>query len=113
MKFKKALLPITAVSFAVLLSACEPTDGDVQSAVSNEVNKVNKAASDMMGAKVADTMKVELVSAKKISCKEAQGAPGYICDVEMTVKSPFAGQQTQTGPVRFVKGDSGWVVTDK
>ncbi|MCU0938157.1 MAG: hypothetical protein MUC86_03250 [Burkholderiaceae bacterium] len=97
------------LALGVLLAACSagPSEGDIKSALDRAVNQANDLTVKMVG-KAGAGMRTEVVSVRKIGCKE-DGA-GYLCDVEMKVKSPVVGEQTGTRSARFVKGSDGWTV---
>ena len=117
---KVSKLAITLL--ALLLAGCssEPSSSDIESAVKKSVDDANKAAVEMAtafaGAKTMEKMKdsipqAKVNSAKKIGCKE-DGKNAYRCDVEYDVEQPMMGRIQKVMPMRFVKGSSGWAVSN-
>lgn len=82
MNFEKTATVVTAIGIATLLSACEPTDADINKAFQAEIEQSNKEAAQDAGGKLPADQQAKLISSKKIACKEAQGQAGYVCDVE-------------------------------
>ncbi len=120
MKFAASLLSISAT---VLLTACssEPSDVDIKTAIQRQMDAEQKtrvdaveaiAGKELAGMVVDMTkdMMVELVSTKKLGCKQAKEQAGYNCDVEIALKSKLTGEQKNVVSQRFVKSDTGWVV---
>ena len=93
----------------IALAACSagPSEGDIKAALDRAVNQANDLTTKMVG-KMGAGMRTEVISVRKIGCKE-DGA-GYLCDIEMKVKSPVVGEQTGTRSARFVKASDGWSV---
>ncbi len=107
---KNKISMVVALTACAFLTACEPNDAEIKSALEKDIVDANKglaAIGNMVGGK---DMKIEIVSAKKIACKEAQGNPGYVCDVSYEVNLPVVGKKEQTSNLRFVKGDKGWEI---
>lgn len=71
-----------------------------------------KATAANLGAssEQADDLTPQIHGVKKIGCKAATGADGYVCDVQIDVTTPLAGRQTRTSTVRLVRGSDGWRV---
>lgn len=95
---KFALLIIGGVA----LSGCsgEPSGSEISAAMD---------AQSKIDAPVLALTGVEILSGKKIGCKEV-GEKAYKCDVEVTMK--VRGEtKTSPGSLRFVKTSDGWRVT--
>ena len=108
---KTILIPLLAIA----LSGCsgEPSESDIKSAFSKEIDKANAFVDRASGGNEAmktfsKSMKTELKEVKKLGCKEAQDASGYNCDVKVTAVAPLVGETTNTATARLIKGDDGW-----
>lgn len=104
-------LRLHAILMASLLAAgCSsgPSESDITDAINKQNSASQAAASKVMG-KSADAMKTQVLSVKKIGCKEDGAA--YLCDIEMHVKAPIVGEQKSTTKARFVKGSNGWTIS--
>ena len=111
-KFKRTLSFVGILGTLTMLTACQPTDSEIHSAVQREVDKTNQQMVDMVGAKESQDYKLKLISTKKIDCKEATGQGGYVCDVETEIDNPFLGKQKKVVSSRFVKASEGWTLVD-
>lgn len=112
---KQTPLTLAAVIGAVfLLAGCssEPSDSDVVSAIKSAIEQSNAQVTKMGGNnQLADAMKVEFISARKIACSPVDGVKDkFNCDVEVETKNPVAGQQKITRSVPFLKDGSDWKV---
>ncbi len=99
------------------LTACSggaPSSADVEKALKDGMSKaMGEAGKQQGGSMVAAVMAaVEIKKVKVIDCKQ-ESSKGYDCNVEMTVKTPFAGEQTSTRLLYLVKGSDGWAVASK
>ncbi len=95
---------------AVALTACggEPSEGAIKSALNEMASRNLKMVESTMGSALADQMKVEYTSVRKLECK-AEGEDTYLCIVEAGMK--MAGvEQKSIAPLRFAKGKDGWSV---
>lgn len=112
MNFKKIIPLVGVLGLVTMLTACQPSDSDIQAAVQKEVDKTNQQMSQMIGDNASQEYKLKLISTKKIGCKEATGQSGYVCDVETEIDNPFLGKQKKVVPSRFVKATDGWTIVD-
>ncbi len=91
----------------------EPTDAEVAQAVANkmksELSKNPFAAALVVG--MIDASKFKINSIKKLSCK-SDGSNAFICDIEVNTTDAMTGNNTNIEKHRFVKGTSGWLITD-
>lgn len=97
----KRISILASCAWAVLLAGCGgPSNSDVEKELGDTLVKG--------GAKVH--------SVKNLGCVAAQGANGYLCDVQtdVTVKMPFVGpmRKASTGKVRLVNVDGKWTIVD-
>lgn len=113
MKLKVITAGITASLIALSLAGCSsgPSEGDIGKVVKAEIEKSNHQFDNIAGGMMKGKMQTELHSVKKIGCKEAEGSPGYNCDVEIDATAPMVGRHKETAKIRFVKGDDGWKIT--
>lgn len=112
MNFKKTLSFVGIIGSVTMLTACQPSDSDINAALQREVDQSNQQMVEMVGAKTSQEFKIKLISTKKIGCKEATGQSGYVCDVETEIDNPFLGKQKKVVSSRFVKASEGWTVVD-
>ncbi|MEN9902139.1 MAG: hypothetical protein RL651_803 [Pseudomonadota bacterium] len=112
MNFKKSLSFVGILGAVTILTACQPSDSDINAALQREVDQSNQQMVEMVGAKTSQEFKIKLVSTRKIGCKEATGQSGYVCDVETEIDNPFLGKQKKVVSSRFVKASEGWTVVD-
>lgn len=111
-------LPLLALSAAALLSGCdsspsEPSEGELKSAVTVAVNSAYERAKHSMPPAqfklVANSLKVEVKSLRKIACS-AEPEPGkWRCQYETVEASAIIGSTTAAGTGVFSKGPDGWV----
>lgn len=114
MALKKSAKLLLAMAGILALAACggEPSEGDIKSVITKEMDAQGKAMSQFSGKQAADMAKgfmPEIKNVKKIGCKP-DGDKAYKCDVEMEVTQMGATNKAIT-PIRFVKGSDGWVAT--
>lgn len=97
----------------VVLTACEPTDADINKALKTEIDNVNNKMKQSLGDKAIGNTKLEvnLISTKKVKCKEESSKNGYLCDVEVEVEAPIVGKKKDTGPILFVNENGVWKAT--
>ncbi len=115
----RSMLDAALLGVFLFASGCavEPSEADIRAALEKDMAKTSEsfdAAGKMFGGAgkaLTDTIgKTELHAVKKIGCKEAKDAPGFVCDVETDMTAPFAGRTKDMATARFVKGPDGWVV---
>ena len=83
-----------------ILAGCssEPSASDVEKAVKADIDlKI------LHGDPAINAIKV-----KKLGCVQAQGKPGYMCDLEVTQY----GARIQPYNTRLTKGSNGWIVAE-
>lgn len=105
---KKTVIAIALVtSFLTACGASEPSEKELIAAIEKQLQSKVK---DSSGAFSAEDIIVRHI--KKLGCSEADGQNGYMCevDVDIDVKLPFVGTQTQKGvqSLRFIESDEGW-----
>lgn len=103
------LLKIAVIGSAcALLAACEPSDGDIKSAIDKQLAAEHRDMQQLMGETATAPRAVKEV--KKIGCKE-DGTNAYKCDLEVVIASANgSGVQKVSRPARFVKGSEGWTM---
>lgn len=132
MRFLKLAVTLLA---AALLAACSgaPSDGDIRNLIVEQLKKEG-AGLAMMGIDLGEVVEVAQV---KVLNKAEDGKNAYVADVENTLKfkknlNDFkgmekqmalgmlfgefkAGQETPASKtrLRMVKGDKGWMLSDK
>ena len=101
---------VMAVGLATLRAACSsgPSESDLTAALNQATNQANAAMGNMVG-KAGAGMKAEVLDVKKIGCKEDGSA--YLCDIEVRMKVPVVGEQSNATKARFVKGSNGWTLS--
>lgn len=107
---KNKLSLIVVLGSVILLAACEPTNQDINQAMKEEINQMNKSVEKMVGRDTAEKMglTVNLISTKKIDCKEDSNSSKYNCTVEVEVQSKQLGNKKETGPISMVKDSGKW-----
>jgi hypothetical protein len=95
------------VCSAALASACssEPSAKDIRAAMEQQAEAANQQVGQMLGG----SMKVEYHDVEKLGCEPTGQDNAYLCDVKVDVTAPVVGRQQQSGRVRMVKGDDGWI----
>lgn len=105
------ILVLAATTF---LTGCsrEPSESDIKTAYSNEVEQTNALTRKFGGEALA----IKLNDLKKISCKEsANNKEQYQCEVNIDSTLPLIGKHQQKTSLSLAKGDigngkQGWVV---
>ncbi|MEQ1533030.1 MAG: hypothetical protein HOO97_00125 [Sideroxydans sp.] len=94
----------TSLALLLLLTACssEPSASDIDQTFRAEYEKSSK--------------RTQIHEIRKIGCAAAQGAVGYMCDVEIDISSPspWNGQLNRnktTVKLRFYKDEGKWKVS--
>ena len=106
-----------AVLAAALLAGCsgEPSSSDVKTLVEREIKPALEMQAMIMrnagalGGGKASQGTPTLKDVKKVGCK-ADGESAYRCDIELVVVTGDD-SKSQVVPMRFVKGGSGWQLT--
>ena len=100
------------------LAACSssPSSADIEKALKDGMQNAMKEAQaqggDTAGKMMATIMaQVEIKSVKVQECKKDSADQGYDCTVDMSVKTPMAGEQNITKQLHLVKGKEGWEMT--
>lgn len=112
---RRAPSDLAIVSVSVL-TACagEPSEGDIKDAFAHSMDQAAVAANATLSAIGGTPGSVDVTTTlhevKKIGCKSADGADGYVCDVEVDMTLPLMGRQKQASSVRMVESDDGWRV---
>jgi len=102
-----SLFKISAIGSAcALLAACEPSEGDIKSAIDKQLASEHRALQQLVGD--MPTLVRTAKEVKKLGCKE-DGENAYKCDIEVTLALGNDSQKV-TLPKRFVKGSDGWVI---
>lgn len=111
-------LLVIATALPLLLSACSsgPSSADVEKALKDGMQNAMKEAQaqggDAAGKMVAAIMsQVEIKSVKVKECKKDAADKGYDCTVDMSVKTPMAGEQNTTKQLHLIKGNNGWEIS--
>jgi hypothetical protein len=89
------------VSLCLLLGGCfgGPSSDDVKSAM-------QEVSTALLGSRMAPTFE----DISNLSCKEANGKPGYLCSFNATSYSPMTkSRSAQYVEARFVQNNSKWV----
>lgn len=101
------------LGLAFLLTGCssEPSDSDVVNAVKTAINDANAQSKKIAGGTaIADSFRIEFISARKISCTKTETDAKYNCEVEIETKAPMAGQTKGIKTVPLIKDGSDWKV---
>jgi hypothetical protein len=110
---------IALFTLFLLAAGCSvaPSEAEIKAAFEKDLAKTAQSIDEAgkifggVGKALTDSMgKTELHAVRKIDCKEAKDAPGFVCDVEIDMTVPFAGRSKEVATARFVKGPEGWVV---
>jgi hypothetical protein len=116
MKFMSTAALCALFLFAAGCSVA-PSDADIKAAFEKDMAKTAQSIDEAgkifggVGKALTDSLgKTELHAVRKIDCKEAKDAPGFVCDVEIDMTVPFAGRSKEMATARFVKGPDGWIV---
>lgn len=114
MKKQTPLTLAAVLGAAFLLAGCssEPSNDDVVSAIKSAIEQSNAQVAKVGGNNpLANSMKIEFIGARKISCTPVEGAKEkFNCDVEVETKAAMVGQQKVTKTVPFVKDGDDWKV---
>lgn len=120
MEKKTKFLPAAVLcTLALIVVGCSrgPSEADIRAALEKDMAKTAQSIDEAgkifggVGKALTDSMgKTELHAVRKIDCKEAKDAPGFVCDVEIDMTVPFVGRSKEMTTARFVKGPEGWVV---
>lgn len=97
--------------FALIGCSSQPSENDIREAIEKNLDESAMAAQSLGGKAAGDMARKsnKLNSAKKVGCKE-DGEKAYRCDVEIDANT-MIGPIKRTQNMRFVRGDSGWVVS--
>lgn len=123
MDFVMRLLKLTGWMLLPLLAACsrEPSEPELQQAYQDSLQQANQVAVRIGG----ERMQISLEQFKKLSCtklddktianQSAQdqataGQPSYRCNIEVSLKLPMLGLNTQQGQMTVSKQSQGWVL---
>lgn len=102
---KNSTIALLLVS-AMLLSACAPTQSEIEKAMKDSLGSTNNAITGLLG----DAAKIEIRDVKKLGCEKSSAA-SYKCDVEWTATVPLLGESKKLGTLTFMKASDGWVVS--
>lgn len=100
------------------LAGCSgaPSEANIHAAMKKSIDEAMQAQTAAMQAafgSLADGASadafIELHGVKKLGCEKTSQGNAYICDIETDVTVPLLGRTTQSGRIRMVKGDGGWV----
>lgn len=94
------LLPI-----ALLLAACEPSSGDIGSALQKSV----ASASGLVGGIFGGDAKIEIRDVHKLGCEKSSPAR-YRCDVEWVTKAPLLGERKHVETLQLIEASDGWTI---
>lgn len=109
---KKTAMAVT-LGAAFLLAGCssEPSESDIANAIKAAIDASNAQVQKLAGnSPMANNMKVEFISARKISCSESGTKDKINCEVEVETRAPMVGQQKVTRTVPFVNDNGDWKV---
>ncbi|RYZ93226.1 MAG: hypothetical protein EOO68_21945 [Moraxellaceae bacterium] len=124
------LLKLTSLMLLPLLAACsrEPSEAELQQAYQDSLQQANQVAVRIGGTR----MQIGLEQFKKIGCTKldkldgktldtkpvqdnaSAAQPAYRCDIEVSLKLPMLGINTQQGQMTVSKQSKskGWVLID-
>lgn len=91
--------------FALLLAACEPSAGDIESALQKSV----ASASGLVGGIFGGDAKIEVHDVRKLGCEKASPAR-YRCDVEWVTKAPVLGERKHVETLILIEASDGWTI---
>lgn len=104
---------ILILATTTLLAGCsrEPSESDIKTAYSNEVEQTNALTRKFGG----EALTIKLNDLKKLSCKETNTEGHYLCQVDIDSTLPMIGKHQQKTELTVAKGDTGdgkqgWVV---
>lgn len=100
-----------ALSSVLALAGCSsgPSESDVRTALSNELEKLNEDMAAMAGRRMADRIgKYELTSFELVGCEPAGEA--YQCDIVYSMETPMMPFNDKAVTVRMRKSDRGWIM---
>lgn len=127
MNFVMRLLKLTGWMLLPLLAACsrEPSEPELQQAYQDSLQQANQVAVRIGG----ERMQISLEQFKKLGCTKldektqnrttdhqsaqnqvSAGQPAYRCNIEVSLKLPMLGLNTQQGQMTVSKQSQGWVV---
>jgi hypothetical protein len=115
---KQRIFDVGFVLIAMIsISGCsggggEPSEGDILEAVERSFEDVYEMQVSAAGKDAADKARAVVNEVRKIACVKADGASGYVCDIEVDITTMF-GRQKATRAARFVEGDDGWVMIEQ
>lgn len=108
---KSLILILTATTLLVGCSR-EPSEGDIKTAYSNEVEQTNALTRKFGG----EVLAIKLNDLKKISCQEStQNKEHYQCKVDIDSTLPMIGKHQQKTALILAKSDigngkQGWII---
>lgn len=120
------LLKLTGWMLLPLLAACsrEPSEPELQQAYQDSLQQANQVAVRIGG----ESMQIGLEQFKKIGCTKldkldsktldtkpvqdnaSAAQPAYRCNIEVSLKLPMLGLNTQQGQMTVSKQSQGWVL---
>lgn len=113
----KAIVRYSLIPLCLALAACEPSGGDMLSAVKANPRIKGSLALVAMGNSPGGNLNEKLdklldtATLEKSSCVAAQDSPGHVCDFRIGFKQPD-GSMAYGAPLkgRFFKTGDGWSV---
>ncbi|WKV52163.1 hypothetical protein [Dickeya fangzhongdai] len=107
---KKVISLIMILSSSFLLAGCdsEPSQEDVEKAMTQSIDQMNAETKATVGTNISDKMLVKLNSAKKISCEDKSSDGSYKCKVDFDMTLPLVGNKKGISDFVFIKTDAGW-----
>ncbi len=108
----KPLLLILTVTLLLVGCSREPSESDIKTAYSHEIEQTNALTRKFGG----ESLTIKLNDLKKISCKQSpQNKEQFQCDVDIDSTLPMIGKHQQKTALTLAKGDigngqQGWVV---
>ncbi|AXI03097.1 hypothetical protein [Aquirhabdus parva] len=97
---------------SILLVGCSraPSESDIKTAYTNEVEQTNALTRKFGG----DSMTIKVNGLKKLDCKASSNKGQFICQVEIDTTLPIIGVHHQNTQLTLAQGDTGngqgWVI---
>jgi len=110
----KKIFCVMLVFVLSILTGCssEPSGSDIEKAIQTSVGQAQQMANSSQEGKMLTEAfgSTTIHAVKKLGCVQAQGQPGYRCDIELDATAPLVGRTKTTSTIRLVKGSDGWVI---
>lgn len=104
---------ILILATTTLLTGCsrEPSESDIKTAYTNEVEQTNSLTRKFGGEALA----IKVNDLKKLSCKETSMKDHYLCQVDIDSTLPIIGRHEQKTELNLAKDDTSngkkeWVI---